>query len=294
MMGRCGFGDVDFDDGGDDVEDGDDDYCDAGGDDDDGHAGVVVQNAIASSEERDNAKRRTDCPLSKTPVLQLLQLLLLLSLLHYHYYYFNYYCYFYFYYWLFSLYNSTVSTTSTMFPASTTLTNCVTLLFPILPLLVFGVPLNCIFLNVKKIISSVSVCAGDNMFEATDLCVGLISVLTVLIFVFVFVIGTCLCFFNSLCAPLCVWHRQCSSGKPSRERNSVYSLLHLVSICRACFNICIPRFFFFYWNFFTPCCTLSPTENLISTFASLDFLSGEFFLVCVTLLSCPRQHLQLH
>ena len=98
----------------------------------------------------------------------------------------------------------------------------------------------------KRIISSVSVCAGDNMFEATDLCVGLISVLTVLIFVFVFVIGTCLCFFNSLCAPLCVWHRQCSSGKPSRERNSVYSLLHLVSICRACFNICIPRFFFFY------------------------------------------------
>ena len=98
MMGRCGFGDVDFDDGGDDAEDGDGDYCDAGGDDDDGHAGVVVQNAIASSEERDNAKRRTDCPLSKTPVLQLLQLLLLLSLLHYHYYYFNYYCYFYFYY----------------------------------------------------------------------------------------------------------------------------------------------------------------------------------------------------
>ena len=68
MMGRCGFGDVDFDDGGDDVEDGDDDYCDAGGDDDDGHAGVVVQNAIASSEERDNAKR-TDCPLSKTQCL---------------------------------------------------------------------------------------------------------------------------------------------------------------------------------------------------------------------------------
>ena len=93
MMGRCGLGDVDSDDGGDDAEDGDDDDCDAGGDDgedgddddcdaagedDDGHAGVVVQNAIASSEERDNAKRRTDCPLSKTLVPQLLLLLLLL------------------------------------------------------------------------------------------------------------------------------------------------------------------------------------------------------------------------
>ena len=79
-----------------------------------------------------------------------------------------------------------------MSPASTTLTNCVTLLFPILPLLVFGVPLNCIFLNVKKIISSVSVCAGDNMFEATDLCVGLISVLA--------------CLYLCLCVCVCHWN----------------------------------------------------------------------------------------
>ena len=93
---------------------------------DDGHAGVVVQNAIASSEERDNAKRRTDCPLSKTPVPQLLPLLLLLlSLLR---------------------------------------------LLLLLMLLLLCVPLHCIFLNVEKIISSVSVCAGS-------LCEGLISVL---------------------------------------------------------------------------------------------------------------------
>ena len=79
---------------------------------------------------------------------------------------------------------------------------------------------------------------------------------------------------------------------------------------------------------FTPCCTLSPSAEPASTFASLgfsfllkllelslppatpclprrtllqhlhhwhfSFYLVNFFLVCVTLLPCPRQHLQLH
>ena len=71
-----------------------------------------------------------------------------------------------------------------MSPASNTLTNCVTAgIWCATELYISKCK--------KRIISSVSVCAGDNMLEATDLCLGLISVLA--------------CLYLCLCLCVCHW-----------------------------------------------------------------------------------------
>ena len=90
------------------------------------------------------------------------------------------------------------------------------------------------------------------MFEATDLCVGLISVLARLY------LCLCVCVFVCLCLCLSLEHACVSL--------TVFVPLSVCGIASAVVGSLLGR-----ETQFTPCCTLSPSAEPASTFASLGF-----------------------